>query len=382
MWKVWDKYELAENERGLLFRRGIFKGVLESGVHRLEKFSGKVRVDRYDITDPEFEHRLGEFLVKTHPELAHQTFHVIELSDTQVGLLHVDGKLRGFVVPGSRRIFWRGLHEVHVEVQDIGEDFVVPDSVVRRLGALRELDRQGFAAAIEYAEVPDATAGLLLVDGRLVQVLETGLHAFWRFGRRIQVKYVDLRLQSFEVSGQEILTRDRVSLRLNLTATHRVTDPERAFTALADHGDFLYKELQFALREAVGSRTLDELLAQKDEVAQELEVPVRERVAGYGMELESVGIKDVILPGEMKTILNRVVEAEKEAEANLIRRREEAAATRSLRNTAQMLDQSPTLLRLKELETLEKVTGRIDKLTVYGGLEGLMTQLVKIGDSD
>jgi len=84
----------------------------------------------------------------------------------------------------------------------------------------------------------------------------------------------------------------------------------------------------------------------------------------------------VILPGEMKTILNQVVEAEKVAQANLIRRREETAATRSLLNTARLMEENPTLLRLKELETLEKVTEKVGSLTVYGGLEGVLTKLV------
>jgi len=94
--------------------------------------------------------------------------------------------------------------------------------------------------------------------------------------------------------------------------------------------------------------------------------------------VRSVGVKDVILPGEMKAILNQVVEAEKVAQANLIRRREETAATRSLLNTARLMDENRTLLRLKELETLEKVAEKIDKLTVFGGLEGVMKDLIRI----
>jgi regulator of protease activity HflC (stomatin/prohibitin superfamily) len=96
------------------------------------------------------------------------------------------------------------------------------------------------------------------------------------------------------------------------------------------------------------------------------------------MELLGVGVKDLILPGEMKDILNGVVQAEKTAQANVIRRREEANATRSLLNTAKLLEDSPVLLRLKELETLEKVTEKIDKLTVFGGLDGVLKQLVSI----
>src|SRR6185369_7925438 len=102
------------------------------------------------------------------------------------------------------------------------------------------------------------------------------------------------------------------------------------------------------------------------------------KLESSGLAERSVGVKDVILPGEMKTILNQVVEAEKIAQANLIRRREETAATRSLLNTARLMDENPTLLRLKELETLEKVTEKIDKLTVFGGLDGVLKDVVRI----
>jgi len=86
----------------------------------------------------------------------------------------------------------------------------------------------------------------------------------------------------------------------------------------------------------------------------------------------------VILPGDMKEILNRVVEAEKAAQANIIKRREETAATRSLLNTARLMDESPTLLRLKELEMLEKVTAKVGNLNIYNGLEGMMNEVVRI----
>jgi regulator of protease activity HflC (stomatin/prohibitin superfamily) len=103
---------------------------------------------------------------------------------------------------------------------------------------------------------------------------------------------------------------------------------------------------------------------------------------GLGLAVSSVGVKDVILPDEMKTILNQVVEAEKRAQANLIQRREETAATRSLLNTARLMEENRTLLRLKELETLEKVTEKIDKLTVYGGLEGVLKDVVRIAQPE
>ena len=100
---------------------------------------------------------------------------------------------------------------------------------------------------------------------------------------------------------------------------------------------------------------------------------------GLGLHIGSVGVKDIILPGEMKTILAQVVEAEKSAEANVIRRREETAATRSLLNTAKVMEDNPTALRLKELETLERVAERIDRISVFGGLDQVLSGLVRIG---
>jgi regulator of protease activity HflC (stomatin/prohibitin superfamily) len=147
---------------------------------------------------------------------------------------------------------------------------------------------------------------------------------------------------------------------------------------LADYTDYLYRELQFALREAVGARSLDSLLGEKGELDRAIANTVRDRAGAHGIEVRSVGIKDVILPGDMKEILNKVVEAEKVAQANLIKRREETAATRSLLNTAKLTEENPTLLRLKELETLEKVTEKIDKLTVFGGLDGVLKDMVRI----
>ena len=97
-----------------------------------------------------------------------------------------------------------------------------------------------------------------------------------------------------------------------------------------------------------------------------------------GLTLARVGVKDIILPGEVRAILSRVVEAEKAALANVIRRREETAATRSLLNTAKVMEDSPIALRLKELETLERITEKIDKISVFGGLDSLLTDLVKL----
>jgi regulator of protease activity HflC (stomatin/prohibitin superfamily) len=128
----------------------------------------------------------------------------------------------------------------------------------------------------------------------------------------------------------------------------------------------------------VGTRSLDELLGNKTVIDEVVTAHVAARLADQGMVLDSVGVKDIVLPGEMKTILAQVVEAEKAAEANVIRRREETAATRSLLNTAKVMEGSPVALRMKELETLERVAERIDRISVFGGLDQVINGLVKL----
>jgi len=208
--------------------------------------------------------------------------------------------------------------------------------------------------------------------------LPAGIHAFWRFNKEIKVQVIDLREQTLEVQGQEILTRDKVALRINVTATYQFVDAEKAIQALKDPLDQLYKELQFALRAAVGTRTLDALLEDKSVIDREATDLVKQRFALFGVDVKSVGVKDIILPGDMKELLGKVVEAEKAAQANVIRRREETNATRSLLNTAKVMENSTVALRLKELETLERVTENVGSLSVYGGLEGVMNDLVQL----
>ena len=180
-----------------------------------------------------------------------------------------------------------------------------------------------------------------------------------------------------EVSGQELLSADKVTIRVNVVCHYQVVDSALWVSQYANATDYVYRELQFAVRAVVGSRSIDELLADKQAVDEALvEHMVNKHIAG--ITIDSMGLKDIILPGEIRQILTKVVEAEKSAQANNIRRREETAATRSLLNTARVMEENPTALRLKELETLEKVTEKIDKISVFGGLDGVLNGLINI----
>ncbi|MES2321863.1 MAG: slipin family protein [Pseudomonadota bacterium] len=235
----------------------------------------------------------------------------------------------------------------------------------------------GFLAPhVTTYEVPSEHIGMFHVDGVYDSILQPGYYAYWHGGKRLSLTTIDTRLTVIEITGQEMLTQDKVQLRVNVTAGYKIVDGRLVTSSLNDYKDFIYKEIQFALRAAIGSRTLDGLLENKNETDEQILGYMQQKAAAQGISIVSLGIKDLILPGEIKAILGKVVEAEKAAQANVIRRREETAATRSLMNTAKVMEDNPVALRLKELETLEKITERIEHLNVYGGLEGLLKQIV------
>jgi regulator of protease activity HflC (stomatin/prohibitin superfamily) len=164
---------------------------------------------------------------------------------------------------------------------------------------------------------------------------------------------------------------------LNALVVFRVADAALAVTTVESYSQALYRQAQLALRAVVGTRDLEAFLAGKDEVVAELENLLRKRATELGLEIREAGIRDVILPGEMKEILNRVVEAKKRAEAILLTRREETAAMRMQANTAKIFESSPTLMKLKELEVLEKVAEKAN-LTVVLGDGGLSERVMKL----
>ena len=367
---IWMKrVKVAQYERALVYRDRNLERVLGPGDHRLRR--GKLEVVRYEVTQPELELPRADVLIAEARAVLEPYVQIVELSDREVGLVYKNERLVHVLAPGARMLYWRGPVKVRVEVRSLTDEYRV-DAVTARV-----LKRLVTSEVLGMVEIPDTSVGLLTVDGELCEVLKPGLTAWWKYQRNLRVELVDLRLQTMEVAGQEILTRDKVSLRVNLTALWQVTDAVKARATVSNFVDYVYKELQFALREAVGTRTLDELLTDKGAIDREVAASAV-KLEASGLAVRSVGVKDIILPGEMKTILNQVVEAEKVAQANLIRRREETAATRSLLNTARLMEENPTLLRLKELETLEKVTEKVDKLTVFGGLDGVLKDVVRI----
>ncbi len=377
------KVIIPETHRGLLFKDEQFVAVLTAGVHTFRGWKNQYRVQQFAVTQsaqtfvPDDVVNLAEL----HPAKFAAHVQPWETGEYEVGLLYQDNVLKDIKAPAQRGAFWQGQRVIELRKIDIRADFQLPAALASQLLTAQEhLLRTTALHCLTVATIPEGHTGFLEVNGKQCATLTAGQYVWWNFNRSIAVTQLDCRLQNMEVNGQEILTKDRVGLRVNLSAMWQIVDPQTVKAALADHKDYLYRELQLALRAVVSTQTLDELLADKNLLNQTIQQTVAEKAAEYGIALKTVGARDIVLPGEMKAILAQVVEAEKKAEANLIRRREETQETRSLHNTAKVMEGNPVLLRLKELEMLEKITARINTLNVYGGLDSVMNDLVKITD--
>lgn len=364
---------LGDSERALLHRNRRFERVLDAGVHHIRDPLRRAQIVVHDVTRPEYNGSDVDTLITVLGERLEDHFVLGDIGTDEIGLVRKHGKIEDVLLPGTRKLYWRAAVSVDIERVALEAGLEVHGDVARRLRQIGVLPR---IAAV--AEVSAESTGLVFVDGKLVRMLTPGSYAFWNLHKNVIIDVVDMRIQAMDVAGQELLTRDKVSLRVNLAANFRVFDPVASRTKVTKFSDQIYRELQFGLRKTVSAKTLDELLGDKATLDADIFSHVRDSVAEFGVQVLSVGVKDVILPGEMREILNGVVQAEKIAQANVIRRREEANATRSLLNTAKMIEDNPTLMRLKELEALEKVTEKIDKLTVFGGLDGVLKQLVTI----
>lgn len=369
------KFQISEYEIGLLYVQNNFVRPLEPGEYAFWSVDRDVTVRTLSRIVPNPDFPLEDVLIEKHPDFVAAYCETVQLLGWQVAIVRYQGKVISLLPPTSRKLFWQG---VEVEIIDISADGRLQSPLVAELvegsAEVRSLSRN----CLHIQEVPTQHVGLLYVNQEFQGQLQPGIHAWWLFGRSFQTEAIDLRLQNMEVSGQDILSKDKVPLRLNLTAGFRIQDPLRAKNGLSDISGFLYKELQFALRGAVGERNLDALLEDKGAIDRSISEYIRQKAADYGIEVDSVGVKDIILPGEIKTILSKVVEAEKAAQANVVRRREETAATRSMLNTAKVMEDNPVALRLKELEVLERIAEKIDRIQVNGSLDSILTDLIRI----
>ena len=372
------KVVVKDDERAFLVRDGRFERLLGPGRFVALDYGRRLTAEVVKVARAEIAADKALLFARSHPAVAAEHFEIVQVGANEVAIVSHDGEPKHLVLPNTTRAFWKTITRVDVERIDVTTEVRV---------AKRHLDKLDPARSpmVVQAQVEAHEAGLLFVDGQLIERLSAGRHAFWAVGRTVKIGKVDMRPTPLEVTAQEILTKDRVGIRVTLTAFTRVMDPEKAALAAGDVANTLYRLVQFAIREAVATRTLDEILAARDTIDREVRAFVTERAGVLGVEIGEIGVKDVILPGDVRDLLNKVVEAERTAKANLIRRQEETAATRSLLNTARLMEDNPLLLRLKELEALEKLVEKVGRIDLHAGagaagFDALLQNLYRLGE--
>lgn len=353
------RIRIKQSERGLWFKHDDFKRPLGPGLHWFPSslLGAKNAVQIMSLTEPRLQHPLLDLLV-ANAELRAQ-LEVIDLAAEQRAIVWKDGRVADILGPG-RHAYWKSPYRIEVECFDVSN----PKLEHPRLEAI--LQTPGALAHFDTVSVEASEIVLLSIKGALIGRLPEGRHAFWKGGSQVRFRAIDAREQVADVAGQEIMTSDKVTLRVNLVVSYQITDAEKAVLVVSDATQALYREAQLILRAAVGTRKLDDLLADKESVGTEVREALAKRSSEFGVSVRSVGLRDIILPGEMKTILNRVIEAQKAAEAEIIKRREETASARSQANTAKLLAENPALARMKELELLQGILAGTKTTFVLG----------------
>jgi hypothetical protein len=348
----------------LVFKNGVYQRMLKEGKYWLWNETAYV----YDLNKP-FNPFIELNILLKDAELA-EALYVVEVGDNEIALQYENGLLKNVLTAG-RYAYWKGVIDYKFIKADISQMDIEPS-----IDRATLLNRQVVGYVRSYS-VENYEKALLFVDGQFQRVLEPGVYYWWKNSMVIHVGKVDMRQQQIEINGQEILTKDKAGLRINAFAQYKVVDIEKALLQNKEYDKQLYVAFQLALREHVGSLGFDELLEKKETIAPFVLERVKNEAAQLGIEVAGFGIRDIILPGDMKEIMNQVLVAEKKAQANSIMRREETASTRSLLNTAKLMEENAMLWKLKEMEYVEKIADKISSISVNGNGD-LVGQLKQI----
>jgi regulator of protease activity HflC (stomatin/prohibitin superfamily) len=360
--------DLKDNERALIRVDGRFEGLMGPGLFGFWTKFRKVEVQVEDqriawIASTELDQLAQNEQLEGEAQF-------VDLKDNERAVIWIDGRFDNIVGPGLYG-FWKRFHNVEVEILDANELRVYRKDLEV---ILKSANSKIF---FNVTDISEGKVGVLFVNGEFSDILPAGKQVFWKGMAVIKIVLIEKREQVMDISGQELMTQDKVTLRMNGQLTYRITDARKSVETVENVEKALYREAQLVLRKEVGSRTLEALLSEKEDLVQGAKATLVQVAKNFGVEVLGLGVRDVILPGDMKERMNKVIEAQKASEANVIKRREETAAMRSQMNTAKLIENNPTLMRLRELEVLETVA-KTSNLQVVLGEQGLTDRLTKL----
>lgn len=271
--------------------------------------------------------------------------------------------------------------------------------------------------------IKDTHRGLWYEDGVVGKILEAGRYELprksvfpWKRQTKVEVVLVDVREREITIKGQEILTADKVAIRVSIIVQFRVVDPKAAVHQVANFEERLYSDVQLSARRSLASMNLEEILTNRNRLSEDILRDVKGVAAGYGVEILRADVKDLAFPGNLQEIMNRVLAAERMSQVQLVEARtkadiqkietqaraeaqraetearslsnrlaaESAAETERIRTEAEIASlrqreqaasayaEHPALIRLVELETLKALAGNANA-RLYIGIDKHMT---------
>lgn len=349
---------------GLVFKQGGYNRILSEGKHWVwlnETVHVFNRGERLQNAPCDLD------VLLSYPDVA-AALDIVEVKDHEIALQYEKGLFLS-ILPKGRWAYWKGIKQYDYQKADLSQ-IEIPATIDPVL-----LTAAPLSVFVRTFTVEAHEQGVLFIDWTFDRILKPGVYAWWKNSTPIHVAKVDMRQQQMEVSGQEILTKDKASLRLSFFVQYQVQDIIKALVENKEYDKQLYVSIQLALREYIGGLTLDELLDKKGDLAPYVLSATAAKASELGVDLRSGGVRDIILPGDMRDIMNQVLMAEKKAQANSIMRREETASTRSLLNTAKLMEDNEMLWKLKEMEYVEKIADKISSISVSN--DGSMVDQLK-----
>lgn len=351
------KYVIKEQECGYLLKNGVLEKLLFAGKYNLFSWMG-YELKIVSMTGEVDTQGMPAKLLMERPEFASRVLQV-RIPDDSIGIHTVDGVFRQVLMEGDL-LYWN-VYETHeVRLVNVTGTEMTEEQIPRMYRHLIP------ARLYKKVVVNDGETGLLYIDNQYTGQLGCGTYYYWVYAHEVSCKVFNLKVQQLDISGQEILSADKVGIRLNILCSYQISDPLALVQKMESSGKLLYTKIQLLAREYVGQYRLDELLAQKEEIGKFLYERMAALQDEYCVKILDIGIKDIILPGEIRDIMNTVLVAEKKAQANVIMRREEVASTRSLLNTAKLMEENQILYRLKEMEYLERICDKVGSISLNG----------------
>jgi len=349
------KVTINTNNVGMVFKKGKLKNVFTEGTYWLgfgEEITTYDMGKDYHFSSSELE----IFLLNKDFE---NLVHVVEVGDNELKLVYRSKNFKTVLTSGMYAI-WKGLATYGFIKVDTRE-MQIDKNIDRDL-----LEKAPLSNFVRTFKVEPSEKALLFVDGKFEKVISPGNYNFWKNSTTIQISKTDMRQLNMEITGQEILTKDKAQLRINFSVQYKVNDIVKALLENKEFEKQFYIIMQLGLREVVGLLSFDDLMASKEKIAEQVMKLTEEKAEILGLRLCNCGVKDIILPGDVKEIMNQVLVAEKKAQANIITRREETASTRSLLNTAKLMEDNAMLYKLKEMEYVEKIAEKINNISLSG----------------